>query len=240
MVSIIMLVHNAYEYTKNTIETLQMTKGDYELIVLDNASDFKTRKLLLKLYNKGLIDKLYFSSVNTLFAKGNNIASNLCDKNSTKILLLNSDIDIRNENWLNEMLKNYEKGILSLGVCCNPPYTRVDGFCLLIDKKLYNKYKLDENFEWWWSITKLQAQVLSDGYKVKGIKNYSNLIFHYGGASGNDFKNCKGMDLDLKEVKKWFNDKHIEIIDKIGDNNITYNPKSKANKIYEKNKKNRR
>lgn len=32
MVSIIMLVHNAYEYTKNTIETLQMTKGDYELL----------------------------------------------------------------------------------------------------------------------------------------------------------------------------------------------------------------
>ena len=50
MTSIIILVHNAYDYVKNTIETLQMTKNkDYEVIVLDNASEKKVQKLLLKL-----------------------------------------------------------------------------------------------------------------------------------------------------------------------------------------------
>lgn len=234
MVSIIMLVHGAYEYTKNTIETLQMTKGNYELIVLDNDSDCKTKKLLLKLFNKGMIDKLVFSKTNTLFAKGNNIAFKLCSDESDKVLLLNSDIDIRNPYWLQEMLENYEKGILSLGVCEKPPYVRVDGYCFLIDKKLYEKYRLDENFEWWWSITKLQAQVLNEGYKVKGVKDHSNLIFHYGGASGNDFQNSKGMQTDDKDIIKWFNEKNIDIIDKIDNDNYIFNSKSKANRIYNK------
>ena len=75
MTSIIILVHNAYDYVKNTIETLQMTKNkDYEVIVLDNASEKKVQKLLLKLYQEKKIDKLIFSQENTLFAKGNNIA----------------------------------------------------------------------------------------------------------------------------------------------------------------------
>lgn len=60
MTSIIILVHNAYNYVKNTIETLQMTKNkDYEVIVLDNASEKKVQKLLLKLYQQKKIDKLF-------------------------------------------------------------------------------------------------------------------------------------------------------------------------------------
>lgn len=232
MVSILMLTHNAYHYTKNTIETLQMTKGDYELIVVDNDSNKKVKKLLLTLFNEGKIDKLHFSSTNTLFAKGNNIAFKLCDETSDKVLLLNSDIDIRNPYWLEEMLKHYKKGILSLGVCESKPYTRVDGYCFLIDKELYGKYLLDEQFEWWWSITKLQAQILNDGYAVKGVRDTTNLLFHYGGMSGNDFRNSKGMDVDGKEVIKWFKNNKIEIIDKIENENIVYHPKSKANKLY--------
>lgn len=66
MISIIMLVHGAPIYAKNTIETLQKTKEKFELIVLDNASDKKTKKMLLKLQEKGLIDKLIYSKENTL------------------------------------------------------------------------------------------------------------------------------------------------------------------------------
>ena len=234
MVSIIMLVHNAYEYTKNTIETLQMTKGNYELIVLDNNSQKKTKKLLLKAFNDGKIDKLIFSSENTLFAKGNNMAYNLCDPSSDKVLLLNSDIDIRNPYWLEEMNNNYEKGILSLGICEKPPYVRVDGYCFMIDKELYGKYKLDENFEWWWSVTKLQAQILNEGFKVKGVRDHSNLLFHYGGVSGKDFVNSKGMDIDSKNVIKWFNNKNKEIIEKIENENVVFNSKSRTNKLFKK------
>jgi hypothetical protein len=233
MVSILMLTHNAYDYTKNTIETLQMTKGDYELIVVDNDSNKKVKKLLLNLFNQGKIDKLHFSNKNTLFAKGNNIAFRLSDVRADKVLLLNSDIDIRNQYWLEEMLKHYKKGIFTLGISETDPYTRVDGYCFMIDKKLYDKYLLDENYEWWWSITKLQAQVLNDGYTVAGVRDTTNLLFHYGGMSGEDFRNSKGMDIDGKKVIKWFNNNKIKIINKIRNDNTVYNKNSKANRKYQ-------
>lgn len=239
MVSIIILVHGAYIYTKNTIETLQNTKGNYEIIVLDNDSDKKTKRLLLKLQEKGYIDKLIYSKTNTLFAKGNNIASGLCSKESDKIVLLNSDIDIRNKDWLEEMLKIHEKGITSLGAVIGNPWTRADGYCFMIDRELYDKYKLDEEFKWWWSITKLQALVLKSGYKVKAVKNHENLLFHYGGMSGNDFQNAKGMKVEKDTVKKWFKDKNIEIIEEIKSENTVYNNNSKANRMYRKQKKNK-
>lgn len=75
-------------YTKNTVKTLQKTEGNFEWIVLDNNSDKKTKKILLKLQEKGYIDKLIYSKVNTLFAKGNNIASNFCvEENVTPYIL---------------------------------------------------------------------------------------------------------------------------------------------------------
>ena len=236
MVSIIMLVHGAPIYTKNTIETLQKTEGNFELIVLDNNSDKKTKKILLKLQEKGYIDKLIYSKVNTLFAKGNNIASNFCAEESDKIVLLNSDIDIRNKDWLKEMLKVHKKGITTLGLVEGKPWTRGDGYCLLIDKHLYFKYKLDEEFEWWWSVTKLEAQILHDKLSVIAVKNHENLIFHYGKGSGNDFKNVKGMQIEGEEIKKWFARKEIKIIESIPNQNIDYNPKSKAHRYFQKKK----
>ena len=135
------------------------------------------------------------------------------------------------------MENQYEKGIFTLGVCENEPHVRVDGYCFMIDKDLYEKYLLDENYEWWWSITKLQAQVLQAGYPVKGVKKCTNFIFHYGGMSGKDFKNAKGMEIEFKKVKDWFGDKNIEIIEEIDNTHIDYNPRSRANKMFEKNSK---
>lgn len=133
---------------------------------------------------KGYIDKLIFEKENTLFAKGNNTASSLCNTNSDYILLLNSDVEIRDKDWLRILLENHKRGATAYGVCDGNPHTRADGYCFLIDKDLYMKYKLDEQFEWWWSVTKLQAQLLRDGYDVCAIRNHDNLIYHYGGASG--------------------------------------------------------
>lgn len=113
MTSIIMLVHNAYEYTKNTIETLQKTVGDYEIIVLDNNSEKEDQKIIIKIIQSRKNSEIAFSDTNSLFAKGNNMAAKLCHPSSDKNLLLNSDIDIRNPFWLEEMLNIYEKGIVT-------------------------------------------------------------------------------------------------------------------------------
>ncbi|MDQ1000341.1 glycosyltransferase involved in cell wall biosynthesis [Neobacillus niacini] len=223
MISILILSYNAREYTKHTLKTLRKTKGiDYEVIVLDNASDSKTRRMLVSLQKKGFIDKLIFEKENTFFAKGNNTASKLCDVNSEYILLLNSDVEIRDSFWLQKLLKNHKKGATAYGVV-NSIIPRADGYCLLIDKELYEKYKLDESYQWWWSVTKLQGQLLNENYNITAILSHNNMIFHYGGRSGDAWMNASGMQTKQEEVKSWFKHKSATIIESISGEDGEYN-----------------
>jgi len=229
MISIIMLVHNAKNYTVHSIKTLKKTNGleKYELIVVDNDSDKKTKNALLKLQKKGFIDKLLFLNENTLFAKGNNIGSRLCNKDSKYILLLNSDIEIRNAKWLDILVSIHKRGASAYGVCFNNPYTRADGYCFLIDKDLYEKYLLDETFEWWWSVTKLEALLLRDNFTVTAVHNHNELLYHYGGMSGKSWRNAKGLNVEGNEIKKWFQNKKVDIIE-----NLSYDVNDKVYSKY--------
>lgn len=202
MVTIIMLSYNAPLYTKHALRTLKYTEGvDYEIIVLDNNSKQSTKKMLNRMKKKNYIDKLVFENTNTLFAKGNNTASLLCDEKSEYILLLNSDIEVRDKNWLDLLLQHHKRGAIAYGVCNGNPYTR------------------------------------GDGYNVKAIRNHNDLIYHYGGASGDGWKNAKGIKIEGEEVKQWFNNEKIEIIDTIISDKSIYNKftltniMSKSNKV---------
>ncbi|MBS4884436.1 MAG: glycosyltransferase family 2 protein [Amedibacillus dolichus] len=217
-ISILMLTYNAPNYVYESINTVKkMTEDvDYELIVVDNCSRFKTRNLLKKLYKQGYIDKLFLNRENSLFAKGNNIASSFCSDDSDYILLLNSDICINNGKWLRNLLEIHPKegGISAYGLVTDEPI-RADGYCLLIDRYLYDKYKLDASYAWFWGVTKLESKILQEQKKIKVIKNHENMIHHYGGKSGNAFKNAPGMNTDIEEIKEWFKGHSIEIIDSI-------------------------
>lgn len=203
-VSIIILVHNAPAYIKKALKSLRLTQDvKYEVIVVDNGSDKITINLLSKLFIKKLIDKLICLKENAFFSKGNNIGSKLCSLKSTHILLLNSDVEIRNPFWLKTLLSVFTNGVASFGYCSTPPF-RADGYCFLIDKFLYQKYLLDETYEWIWSITKLQAQLLRDGYDIIAIDGHDNYLFHFGGKSGNDWSIAKGLDVDYETVLSWF------------------------------------
>lgn len=217
MISIVILVHNAPSYTRKTLDTLSKTvySGGYEVVVVDNNSEKKTRKLLEKYYERGVINKLILLDENKLFAKGNNIGVRACNEESGLILLLNSDIEIKDPLWLERMVGEYADGILSLGFVEGNPYSRADGYCFMIDRKLYEKYWLDEDFEWFWSITKLQAEVLRDGFVVKAVKNHENLLHHFGGASGGDWQGAEGMDVKMEKVIKWFGGKEVMEVDRI-------------------------
>lgn len=217
-ISILMLTYNAPFYVFQSILNVHKTKkvtNNLELIVLDNSSRFITKLILKILYSLKIIDKLIFNSQNDLFAKGNNLASYEADKDSTHYLLLNSDIKINDINCFNKLMELHPEngGISSFGAVLSEPI-RSDGYCMLIDKKLYDKYKLDEDFEWWWSVTKLQSQILTEGYKIRAVRNHDEYIFHYGGKSGKGYKDAKGMDIKRDEIIKWFENKkeNVEII----------------------------
>lgn len=204
-----MLTHNAPDYVKLTISSLKKhTKNvDYELIVLDNGSGLRTRSLLKSLYRKKKIDKLIMSTYNTLFAAGNNMMSHAVRADSELYLLLNSDIEIKNDNWLSNLVKIHKGGVTTYGVVDSEPF-RVDGFCYLIDAELYHKFPLDaKKFQWFWAITKQQAQILTSGYEVQGYKDHEKYLHHFGGKSGGDFKGAAGMDTPIDVSKDWFKNK---------------------------------
>ncbi|MBZ4027798.1 glycosyltransferase [Lactobacillus johnsonii] len=214
-VSILMLTYNAPRYVKKSIVSLKKltSNQNYELIVVDNDSKHPTVRTLYKLKSRGLVDKLYYNSNNDLFAKGNNIAARLASEDSDYYLLLNSDVEIKSPDWLDKLIELMpeEGGIASFGAVQSAP-KRADGYCMMINADLYNKYKLDEHFQWWWGVTKLESQVLKEGKKVIAVDDHEEYIHHFGGKSGKGFSDATGMDVDMDEVKKWFADGDVKII----------------------------
>lgn len=237
MVSIVILVHNASGYAKHTLLSLRKTETriPYEVIVLDNASNQRTQHMLVKLKQKGYIDKLLLSDENTLFSKGNNIAVREASDQSQYILLLNSDIEIRNKKWLDAMMRIHQTGskgggITALG-CSSLNDNRPDGFCFLVDKALYTKHYLNEKYAWFYSLARLSADVINtEGCQVNTIRHYDNLLYHYGGKSGR-IRNASGMDTDESEVTGWFRGKKCNLWDgiEVDERDICYNPYSVFN-----------
>ncbi len=184
-VTIIMLTYNAPRYVEHSIRTIKDgTKGiNYELLVYDNNSNEKTVKLLKDLKRRGYIDKLVFSDKNYYFVGGNNRAVRWVSEDTDLILLINSDIEIRNSQWLLKMVDIHKKGITACQVCSKID-NRPDGWCLLVDKDIYLEHMLDENrFTWYYSIADFGSRIMKSGYSVQTIECYQNFIRHFGGMS---------------------------------------------------------
>lgn len=207
-----MLTYNAPQHVEIAIRSLRRTQGvRFELVVVDNASDVETRDLLRSLYAEKLIDTLHFSPTNTLFAGGNNLASTLASPEATHFLLLNSDVEIRSNDWLSNLLAHHARGATSYGLASDP--LRLDGYCLLIDADLYHQIPLDESHQWWWSVTKQQAALLRLGHSVCGFAQHEDHLHHFGGASGSGFAGARGMEVTRREVERWFDGRRPVILD---------------------------
>jgi glycosyltransferase involved in cell wall biosynthesis len=219
-VSILMLSHNAPEYVDISIRSVaeKTINVDYELVVVDNASEKATRDLVTGLKQQGLIHKLRMMDRNTLFAEGNNIAAREANPAATYFLLLNSDIEIKDNKWLRHLLDVHKRGITAYGVVEHPD--RVDGYCLLIDADLYRQHQLDEGHQWWWGVTRLQAVILRDGLSVQGYAEHERFLHHFGGKSGDAFENAKGMNVTREQVYQWFGGLSPVFLDRQSDGSL--------------------
>ena len=227
-VSILMLTHNAPRYVELSIRSLvERTRGvDYALVVVDNASKPPTTDLLKRLQREGLIQHLTLLGYNSFFARGNNIAAQNTAPDSTHLLLLNSDVEIKDPHWLSNLLMVHKPGITAYGVTAhlrNP--LRVDGYCLLVDAALYREHELDEAHEFFWAVTKFQAALLAQGYSVQGYAEHERYLHHFGGKSGNDFKTAKGLSLSQEELAGWFQGRTIRVLDPTADGSIPRRPR---------------
>lgn len=63
---------------------------------------------------------------------------------------------------------------------------------------------MDEDFQWFWPMTKLEAQILSVGYDIIAIENHEKMMHHFGGKSGEDWQGAKGLDVKRAKVLSWF------------------------------------
>ncbi len=220
LVSILMLTFNAPEYVEISVRSVRERTRDvrYELVVLDNDSQPETKALVTRLHEEGVIDRLRLLDRNSLFAEGNNLAAEMADPAATHFLLLNSDIEVRQADWLRRLLDMHQRGITAYGVAPDPD--RVDGYCLLIDADLYRRFRLDEGHQWWWAVTKMQAQVMNAGFPVRGFAEHERYLHHFGGKSGSGFKNAKGMNVSREEVMSWFGDKRPLVLDRNPDGSL--------------------
>lgn len=235
-VSILIVTYNAQRFIKRTLDTLKKTNyPNYEVIVVDNDSNEKTKNYLKEAKNRKLIDKLILLNKNQMWIKGNNIAFENIDKSSEYLILLNSDIEIRNSNWIYDLLSIHKKGIIGCGITDKIDF-RPDSWCFLIDRDLYSKYKLDENFKVNYAAAALTHRVLKDDYNVITIKNYENFIYHFGGSSGGFPKSD-----DYLLFEKYKTEKKCTVIENIQCNSsfkiktsIIFNLYVKLNKIKRK------
>ena len=184
-ISIIMLTYNAPKYVAHSIRTIKIGTGgvDYELVVYDNHSSQQTVDLLKQFKRQGYIDKLILSDKNYYFVGGNNRAVMCSAEDSNYILLINSDIEIRNSQWLKKIVDIHQRGITGCQICSKVD-NRPDGWCLLVDRDIYLNHKLDEDrFTWYYSIADFGSRVMRSGYNVQTIRTYNNFIKHFGGMS---------------------------------------------------------
>ena len=205
-------------YKIHVFENTELNDGfQYSLNVLDNNSNWYTKFLIKKLKNQNKISSVSFQEENLFFAKGNNLAFDKFSGESKYVLLLNSDIKIQSADWLQLLIDKLENntavGAIAYGAVMEKPI-RADGYAILVRSKLYEKFRLEEKFQWWWGITKLEAQILNDGFEVLAIKNHNNKLIHYGGKSGKAWKNSTGTGIDINEANTWFN-RGVQIIENI-------------------------
>lgn len=110
--SIIVLTFNNLEFNKKCIgSVLDSTLGDFELIVVDNASNDGTQEYLKEIQNEKV--KVILNKENLGFSKGNNQGAE--EATGEILVFLNNDTEVR-KDWLSpllEQLKRKDVGIVA-------------------------------------------------------------------------------------------------------------------------------
>jgi GT2 family glycosyltransferase len=231
MLSIITVTWNNKEMTEKCIESIKKYTDDYELIVVDNASEDGTAEYLKK--QKGI--KAIFNATNEGWIKGVN--KGLAEAKGDYIVFMNNDIEVT-PLWT-ERLKAHLTGWKNVGAVApmakntagahNPYYygrpvhdevNWLVGFCIMIKREIYDKIGgLDERFGWG------HSDDVDYCYRIKEL-GYKRVIArdcfvnHLGGESVQKrFSNLEYKeDLDKKHkmlCDKW-GQKEMEAFIKIG------------------------
>jgi GT2 family glycosyltransferase len=206
-VSIIIITYNALNYIKTCFESLKKTNyKNYEIIVVDNGSVGEIKKYLSHLKKKREINKLFFSRENTFWSGGNNLGVDMCSKHSDFFLFLNPDVEIKDGDWLQNLVSLCPKnGLISYGTA---KFSYPDGFCLMVQKDVFRHVGgFNANIPMWGSELEFALRAVKKGYTLRTVVNYLKYIVHFGKQSKND-KNSKLYEFDeidsyIREINQY-------------------------------------
>jgi len=214
-VAIVVVSFNALGYARRMLRSIRTTVGvDFEIVVVDNDSGLTTRLFWTAQRFLGRINRLALLDRNTFFAEGNNIGVALASRDSTHVLLLNTDCEVLDPNWLRRLLAVHREGATGLRYVTSGAWPRADGFCLLIDRACWED-GLDEEYQWWWSITGLEARLLRQGRSVQAIEEYGDVLIHHRGKSGKAFQTAKSGDTNPEVIAGWFEGRHVTVVERL-------------------------
>ncbi len=216
-VAIIVVSYNALTYARRMLRSVRRTSGvAFEIVVVDNRSLLRTRLYWTAQRFLGRINRLALLDRNTFFAEGCNIGVALAPRDATHVLLLNTDCEVLDPDWLRRLLAVHEVGATGLRYVTSGAWPRADGFCLLVDRQCWED-GLDEDYQWWWSITGLEARLLRQGRSVQAVKEYTDVLVHHGGKSGKAFKSARSADTNPEFIAGWFEGRHVKVVDRLPD-----------------------
>lgn len=114
-VSFIIPVYGNFALTKACIDSLKRTVNnvEYEVIIVDDASDESTRENLLTLVQENI--RVIRNNTNSGYSHSNNVGAR--NANGEILLLLNNDLELL-DGWLEPMLQAFEK-FENLGIIGN-------------------------------------------------------------------------------------------------------------------------
>jgi len=210
-VSIIIVTYNALDFVKICLDSVRRySTMSHEILVVDNASE----KPLIDYLKQQDGIRLIFNTENKLWCEGNNQGINAAAMDSTHILLLNSDMEIRRADWLQRMINVIESsseiglvGPAAARVRIWPTFGGIDGQCMMIKKKLIEEIgQLDcVRYPWTGGDVDFAARAFKKGYLYKVMPKDPPLALHYRGMSWRD-QECSEKtgrfhkELDIKEV----------------------------------------
>lgn len=128
------------------------------------------------------------------------------------MLLLNSDVEVRDPRWLRALLDAHRGGASGLGLQTDEAGPRTDGYALLVDRELYRRHRLDESYPGWWCVAKLQAELLAAGAPVTAISDHDHMLFHFGQKSGPALAQAPGAGTHPHTVRGWYGSRRPSIV----------------------------
>ncbi len=216
-VAIVVVSYNALGYARRMLRSVRRTTGvDYEIVVVDNRSLFRTRLYWTIQRFRGRINRLALLDRNTFFAEGCNIGVAMAPRDATHVLLLNTDTEALDPRWLERLLAVHREGATGLRYLENGAWPRADGFCLLVDRHCWED-GMDEAYQWWWGVTGLEARLLRQGRSVQAVRDYADVLVHHGGKSGKAFKHARSGDTNPEVIAGWFEGRHVTVIERLPD-----------------------